>query len=394
VSEKRKINLLQLVYGFGVGGGEAKLLELVDKLDKEKYAITVCSVGLGGPLEQQFRDTGADVLVVKKRWRFDPTLIFKVAKLVKQRKIDVVMTTLFYADIVGAAASFLVKPKALISWEVITHPLNARRRLMYKLLSSRFDVVVTVSNSIWDFVIKKRSQNKNKIKTIYYGVDLDAYAPAKKSGDLAKELGNPDCIFGVVARLRYQKGHVHLIDAVPKVIEKYPNVKFVFIGSGDQEELLRQRVADRNVQNQVIFLGLRRDIKYLLNEIDVFVLPSLWEGFPNVVLEAMGCAKPVIATSVEGTIELVADGESGILMPPANPEALADALITMLDSPKLIKQYGNAGRKRVETYFSVGKQVREFEALYDEIVQTPFKSTGKEYTGVTMVIPQTSESYL
>ncbi len=370
MNKKNKIHILQLIYGFGMGGGEAKLLELVKKLDKKKYAITICSVGPSRRLEDQFRKLGVDIFIFGGRWRYNPALPFKVAKLIRKRNIDIVMTTLFYADIIGSFASRISAPRALISWEVITHPLNRRRRFLYSLASGRIDKVVTVSKSLTEFVIKERHQDPAKITNIYYGVDTEKYKKRRKEGRLREELGDsPGVVFGVVARLREQKGHVYLIDALPRVVEKYPNVKFVFVGRGQKEAELKAQVARLGLQEYVIFLGLRRDVKELLNEFDVFVLPSLWEGFPNVVLEAMSCSLPVIATTVEGTVELVVDGETGFLVPSRDPQALATALLKILDSPELIGKFGAASRKRIEENFTLEKQVAEFEALYDAMAQ-------------------------
>ena len=130
MSENNKINLLQLIYGFGLGGGEAKLVELVKRLNKDKYTITICSVGPSRRLEDQFRALGVDIFIYGGKWRYNPLLPFKVAKLIRERNIDIVMTTLFFADIIGAFASRISSPRALISWEVITHPLNRRRRFL------------------------------------------------------------------------------------------------------------------------------------------------------------------------------------------------------------------------------------------------------------------------
>ena len=366
--DNRKINILQLVNGFGVGGGEKKLLELVRCLDRDKYNLVVCSVGQGGPLEGDFRELGVDVYVFTKRNKLDITLPLKVADLIKRYQIDILQTTLFYADIIGAIATVLAKVKALISWEVITQPLKLRHRLAYKLLKDKFDLIVSVSDSIRSFIEKERAQDPGKIVTVHYGVDMSEFHGEEKVREaLRRELGfdGSHSILGVVARLTDQKGHIYLIKAAPKVVNLFPNVRFVLVGDGPNRAMLMAKVQELGLADHFTFLGTREDVSELLNAFDVFVLPSLWEGLPNVVLEAMACGKPVIATSVDGTTEAVIDGETGILVPPRDPESLARAIINLLSSRELLKEYGEKGYQRAKDHFSLENQVKGFEDLYD-----------------------------
>lgn len=358
----RKVNLLQLVNGFGVGGGELKLLELCARLNREKFNITIASVGQGGPLEQRFRALGFPTYVIAKSMRFDFTLPFKVAALLRQTNTDIIMSTLFFADIIAALATLIHKPKALVSWEVITGQLKRHQICMYKCVAGRFDQVVAVSNSIHPFIIKDRGQNAAKIKTIYYGVDLQKYQVTDR---LATD---PGIVFGTVARLVHQKGHTYLLDAIPAVLEKYPNTRWRFAGTGDKEAQLRQKAQQLGIAHAVEFLGVRSDVPALLHEFDVFILPSLWEGFPNVLLEAMASGKPVIATAVEGTIELVVDGETGFWVPKQDAQALSQAMLKILAAPQLIDQLGRAGRRRVEQCFSLEMQISAFETLYESLL--------------------------
>lgn len=367
---KSKRRLLHVVHGLGRAGGERKLWELLSRLDKDRYEITICAVGKSGLMERDFRSLGHPLYIFPRRWRYDPTLPFAVARLVQSCRAELVQTTLFFADIIGGVASYLARPKALVSWEVITHPLNKRREFMYWALRNRFDMVVTVSDSIRKFAVEKRHQNPRTITTIHYGVDLSHYVPRPKTGSLARDLGGPGAtIFGTVAHFRKQKGHLYLVDAIPRVIATYPQAHFVLVGVGPEQERVKERVAQLGVESHVHFLGLREDVHQLLNEFDVFVLPSLWEGFPNVVLEAMACQKPVVATAVEGTVELVIHGETGLLVPPADADSLAEALLTMLQERGLIVEFGRAGRRRVEEHFTIEHQVAAFERLYDLVLE-------------------------
>jgi len=354
----KRINLVQVVYGFSVGGAELKLLELITRLNRNLFNISVICVGIGGPLEERFRALGVPVHFLPKSRRFDYTLPFKLGKLARSLQADIMMTTLFFADIIGALSTYVYKPKALISWESITGRLRFHQKKMYQLTSGRFDMVVAVSNSIWPYIIRDRGQDPQKIQTIYYGVDLRKFAPAPAHRDRAH------FIFGTAARLAYQKGHRYLLEAIPEVVKEYPHARWELAGDGDKLEELRRLVAQLQIEPYVTFLGRRDDVPDLLAHWDAFVLPSLWEGFPNVLLEAMARSRPVIATDVVGSGELVVPEETGLLVEKKNSQALAQAMKALLANPDRAETWGAAGRKRVEDYFSVGKQVMEFEELY------------------------------
>lgn len=358
---KEKLRMLQVVFGFGEGGAELKLLELLSLLNRDRYDITVVSVGKVGGKEKEFRALGFPTLILNRSWRFDPSLPFRLAKLMKQKQIEVLMSTLFYADIICAAATLLYRPKFFLSWETITGRFKKHQIWLYQIFAARFDMVVAVSQSIHDYIIKVRKQDQQKITTIYYGVDLQKFP----SVPTTRKKGEP-VIFGTVARLVEQKGYPFLLQAIPFVLKEFPETRWRIIGFGPKEEELHRLAEQTGVSHAVEFLGKRQDIAQLLREIDVFVLPSLWEGFPNSVLEAMACAKPVIATSVEGTRELVAHEETGLLIPKMNSEKLAQAMLQILRQPELVVRFGTAGRRRVEQFFSLSKQVQEFEALYDK----------------------------
>jgi len=371
-----QINLLQLVNGFAIGGGELKLLELVRHLDRQKYRITVASVGQGGPLQQEFEKLGIPVYVFSKRNRFDLSLIKKVAWLMRQQEIQVLQTTLFYADIIGGIAAGLTGVPVVISWEVVTQPLRPRHRWAYRLAQAKTDRVVTVSRALQRTVIRDRHVTPEKVITIPYGVDVSVFG--RRNGSIKREqlgLQKEDLLIGVVARLTEQKGHTYLIKAAPEIVEAFPEVKFLFVGDGPLRQKLEAEVNERNLASHFRFLGFRGDVPDLLHLFDLFVLPSLYEGLPNVVLEAMAASRAVVATAVDGTPEAIVDGQTGVLVPPKNPSALGKAISGLLASPERRRQLGENARRRVETCFSLQAQVAQFEELYHSLYER--KTLGK-----------------
>lgn len=379
----KKINILFLINGFNIGGAEKNLLELVRRLNRNKYHIVVCSVGQGGPLQKEFEALGHRVVVFNKRFSFDLSLILKVALLMKQEKIDLLQTTLFYADVIGAFAARLVRVPIHISWFVNVPPdgtdvSRLRHRLTYRAAYKFVNTIVPVSGAVRDFLIEKRRVPSGNLHLIHYGVDTEKFADLK--GGMLKNNENPplnkgggggvfssekDIIIGTVARLTHQKGHCYLIEAAGDIVKRFKNIKFLLAGDGPLRATLESQVRKSGLSDHFQFLGFRTDINNLISSFYLFILPSLYEGLPNAVLEAMASAKPIVASSVDGTREAIVDGETGILVPPGDSVALAGAIIKLLDNPQLAAQMGIAARKRAIEHFSLDKEVRAFESLYD-----------------------------
>ena len=372
-----KKNVLQLVNGFGIGGAEKALLELVRRLDRDKYRVIVCSVGQGGILETEFKNYADRVAVFPKKFSFDISLIWKVAKLMQKENIDIVQTTLFYADIIGTFAAMLARVPVMISWQTaLALPTGhlkddkLRHTTSYKYAVKHIDKIIAVSDDIKTFFVEKRGIEADKIITIPYGVDLDLYScrnGIKKREEL--NLNAFDPVIGVVGHLSEVKGHTYLIEAAPKICKEFPDVKFVFAGSGPQRETLEKQVKNLNLSSNFHFLGVRRDIPELLNIIDIFVLPSLFEGLPNVILEAMASSKPVVASAVGGIPEAVQHQVTGLLVPPKDPDALADAILKMLADREWATNMGKEGRKRVEEFFSIENEVKKIQQVYDDLFE-------------------------
>ena len=377
---KRKINLLHIVNGFAIGGGELKLLELVKNLVEkraDKYNVTVCSVGQGGMLQPEFEKLGIKVFVIEKKHKFDISQVFKVRRIIKQEQIDLVQTTLFYADVIGALAAKLTGVDAVISWDTVSHPPDSfetrlRHKLSYKFCMRFVKKIVAVSEGVKKYLIEDRKIASGKIDIIQYGIDLSLFNSRNGFLDRKKrsELGLPDhkIVIGTVARLEVQKGHRYLIEAAPEIINKFPNVVFAFVGDGTLRQELETQVSELGLQENFRFLGFRKDVKELLFAFDVFVLPSLFEGLPNVILEAMASGRPIVATAVDGTPELIEHNETGLLVPPKSPQAMQEEILNLLEMEDKGKGLGQNAKQMAKQKFSFDQQFRKFEEVYDAML--------------------------
>ncbi|MFZ5516464.1 MAG: glycosyltransferase [Candidatus Zhuqueibacterota bacterium] len=370
--EHKKINVLQLVEGLSYGGAEDKLVELINHMDSSRFNTIMCSLGLGDDIHDKVLKSGIQLVMMPRKNRFDMGLLLRLKKMMKENEIDIVMTTLFYADVMGAIAGRMAGVKAVFSWETISAPewLIKRRLWPYQFAMRYCAKVVSVSKATAKFLIEERGVPAEKVMIIPYGVNLRHYIVG--DGNAMRQrlgLNGKDFIIGMVARLHPQKGHQYLFEAARSIVAKYPHVKFLIVGEGEIRRELEESVQKMDLSSNVTFLGHRTDVNDLLKAFDVFTLPSLFEGLPNVVLEAMSAGKPVVATSVDGTVEAVVHGETGLLVPPKDPEKLKDAFIQLIEHKDQARDMGKKGRQRIENVFSLDKQVEAFQNLYEEYYQ-------------------------
>ncbi|MFQ6114781.1 MAG: glycosyltransferase [bacterium] len=372
-----KIKILQIVDGFRMGGAENKLWELIGHLDRDKFQSMVANVGPSGPLENRFVDLGLPVVQCQRKHSFDISPLFKLRKIMIEHQIDIVQTTLFWADFIGIVAAKMARVPVIISWETVTHDRDPyhykwQRRAGYKIATQFVDRIVAVSNEIKESLIRRRGLPEELIHVIHYGVDLEKFFPNGTSVALRQELGFRDgeVTLAVIARLEKVKGHQYFIQAFHQLAQRHRNVSTIFVGSGSELGNLENMVHEAGLDGRIRFLGIRKDVSEILNAIDILVLPSIaGEGLPNVVLEAMACGKPVIATTVGGTGEAIRHGENGFLVPPGDVTALEKAIEKIISERDKIPWYGNRARSIAEHEFSLQKQITSFENLYNSLYQ-------------------------
>ena len=367
----RVINILHLIATLEVGGAEKQLASLVKRIDRTRYNPTVCCLVKGGPFEKEFREAGIRYFVLGKQFKFDFTVIFKLISLIRQEKPDILHTWMFTSNSFGRITGIIARVPIIISSEMCIDIWKNRFHFFLDSLLSYFTArIVCVSEGVKEFYREHTFIPHGKLITIYNGVETvgetNIVVEKKK-----KEFGlrHENIVITTIGRMAQQKGIKYLLYAVPKVIENVPEARFLIVGEGREKEKLENILCNLNIHEYVIMSGLRADVKEILSFTDIFVLPSLFEGLPNVIMEAMAARKPVIATRIHGSDELVVNNETGILVPPRNPGALVDAIINLLNDTERTRRMGIAGRKRVEKYFNVDSMVKKHENLYNELTQ-------------------------
>ena len=252
-------------------------------------------------------------------------------------------------------------------------PIRKAAYVAFDRFTERFvDKFIVVSEALRRTLIERHKIPPEKVIRIYNGIELDKYDPELYSREkVRKELriGLDEPLVGAIGRLVWQKGFPFFIRAASYVLRTIPNAKFLLVGDGPLRSELERMVSDLGMTEDFIFTGFREDIPEVLAALDVLVLSSLKEGLPMILLEGMAMAKPVVATQIEGISEVVEHGKTGILVPPEDPQALAEGIIALLRDEDKARRMGQAGRKRVEEKFSVDEMVRRTQGVYESMVR-------------------------
>jgi len=265
------------------------------------------------------------------------------------------------AGFIGRLAAKLAGVPIIIH-NILELPQNSVRSPILKFIYRKMEQIAAK----WaDFIITTTKPNRNqilennivppeKLAAIPEGIEVENYEKVKIDiSAKRKEMGIPEgsVLLGTVARLETPKGHIYLLDAVKKVLSERPDTYFVIVGKGRLRDSLERKARDLGVSNNVIFTGFREDMLEILQSIDLFVLPSLWEGQGVVLMEAFCYKKPVVASGVGGVVEVVEDGVSGLLVPARDPDALANAILKVLSDPDKMKEMGEAGYRHIKAKF-------------------------------------------
>ena len=237
------------------------------------------------------------------------------------------------------------------------------------------DDVVTLSEgnrSVFESFTGHR--DRPRVHVIHNGIDLRRFDTDLMGGRLHPlHPGSGHLLVTAVAGLNNQKGHIHLVRAMPEILRAVSNARFLFAGDGHLRGELEATVVSLGLKDAVTFAGERSDIPSILASSDLFVLPSLFEGMPMSVLEAMAAGRAVVATDVGGTQDVVVPGETGLLVPPGDPAALAVAVIELLSDRERRQAFGRSGRRRVEEHFSASHMGDRYRALFRDNATRPVR---------------------
>ena len=363
------IPILHLITELDIGGAQKALARLLAHIDRRRFApAVVCLYNGDKAVAREIRALGIPVtdLGMTAKWRFDA--LWRLYRLLRREHPVILHTWMFHANIPGRVLGHLAGVPIVISSERTMGQESRFRYALNRLTHPLADRVVCVSQRVADFAAGVIGIPPQKLVVVPNGIPVEEFQMDNKAETRAAlGISVTSLVIGTVGRLHPVKGTRHLIEAFAQCRTSCQLVLLV-IGDGPQRAQLESLAQRLGIADRVYFLGNRTDVPRLLQAMDVFVLPSEWEGMPNAALEAMATGLPVVATAVGGTPEVVVDGVTGLLVPPRNSEALAQAIAQLLADPELRRRMGQAGRERVEQLFSVEQMVRKTEALYEELL--------------------------
>jgi len=322
---------------FLIGGTEKMLLDVLKNLDRSKFDISIITILGTGIMEKEFRQLECSIFFagfkkypssffLKAVWFLSlPFILLRLVLILKRINPDVLVTSLYQADILGYLANIGLNKRMVSIQHDVVKKTSVIRWLKIKAFK-KADKIIAISNDVKQFLIEHFKVSSSKIEVVYNGVDFDKFLSYQKSDDQWKP------VFGIIARLDKIKGHIYILEALRKL--KKEGIKlpeFIFVGDGVERENLENFIKENNLSN-VRFVGETLDIGQYLKQIDVFVFPSLSEGLGIAILEALVAKKLIIASSVGGIKELVKDGETGILVKPADINDLYKAIKWVLEN--------------------------------------------------------------
>lgn len=355
-----------MITGFDTGGAERVLLRTVRRLDGKRFLPLVVSLRSPGPLSPEAERTGVEVIHLGMGRRPGPATIWRLGRLFRKRGVDIAHAYLYDASIVVRIAGRLGQVPVVVTSTRASLSYLPRVAWWLDRATARWcQRIVAVSRGTAEFVIDRERMPRDKVVVIPNGVDLEHFRPGDRASARAR-LGVASDAFVVacVGRLHPQKGHRHLFQALSAVRERLPGLICLIAGDGPLRGALEAEAERLGLETVCRFFGVQDPIQPLYDAADVTALPSLYEGMPNVVLEAMAMGCPVIATAVEGSVDLVDPGVTGLLVPPADAPALGRALVALAGDPVGRTAMGVAARAAAERSHGIDHMVTALEALY------------------------------
>lgn len=367
---KNRIKVMIVIRQLIVGGAESQTYELARGLDREKFEVTVCSLQNGGHFAKELEIEGIPVRVVRKRGKYDVSIIPRLITLFKQERPDIIHCVMWTANMWGGLCARLAGiPRLVMSTRSIGIWKKRIHYLTGPLIFNHADRVLANSMEVRNYMVQRESVNKNKIQVVYNGLDTGKFGKSfspEEVQKIRKELGLPPMgpVIGIVANLSPQKDYPTLLQAAVQVAKANEDARFLIVGDGPLRASLQAETIRLGLEGRVVFTGLRTDVDRCLSCMDTFVLSSVREGFSNALLEAMAMGLPVVASRVGGNIEAVKVGESGYLFQPGDYNELARYILRLIGNPGQARIMGENGKKRAMRDFSNSHYLKQMENLY------------------------------
>jgi glycosyltransferase involved in cell wall biosynthesis len=347
---------------------------ILEHCDRSRFRHMFVTLKPRNDLQTALEERGAKAFSLEAPLRRQlPLASLNLARLIRREQVDIVQTHQYYPSAVALAATrvpggpLVILTRHHANYTTLFNKPLHRRIDRWEALAS--DQVWSPSHYIKRCMVMHEGVPADHISVIPHGFDFDLIRPrltTERRRALRDELGGDDrYLIGVIARLSVEKGHEHLFRAIPEVVRKHPKARFLLAGAGPRKAELEQMVAQLGIGEVVRFLGWRTDPWDVIEATDLIVHPSLHEPFGIVYVESLALGKTVITTGESGAVEIIDDGETGVIVPPGDTPALLDAMLGMLGDPERVRRLAAAGRPRMVERFSFPKVIKNYERHYE-----------------------------
>lgn len=362
--------VLHVITSLDADGAQTLLMDFASRCPAGRCSNLVAFLVGEGTLRAERRYAGVDVFDLTRGGAFDVRSLFRLVRLIRKQRIDLVHTHLVHGGILGRLAARLGGVRRVVTTRHYGTE-QKERSLLYRLedrMTRRTGRVIAISEAVRQHLVDGGIARPGRIRVVHNALDTDLFGAEPP---VARPDPNRPPVLGSIGRLRPQKGFQHLLQAFRSVLREHPAATLEIVGEGPLRGELESRCRELGIAESVTFLGAvpHSLIPARIDGWDLFVLSSVWEGFGMVLIEAMARARATVATRVEGVVEVVDEGVTGLLVPPGDPAALARAVTGLLADGERCRAMGRAGRERALRLFSIEQFVEQTLAVYDELLE-------------------------
>ncbi len=340
---------------------------MIPRFDPARFTVSLISLRKKDLSEDTLEQFGIDVTYMA-RHKFDPATYPALLKVLRARRADLVHLHGYGATTFGRLCARTMGIPAILHEHANHGDTPWFQKVADRMLAPHTDLALAVSASTAEFTTRARLMPAERTKVVYLGAPLDEFARTRSPHEIASaraELGiAPETMaIGTITRLMPAKGNEFLVSAVPAIVARHPHARILIVGEGELEAPLRAQAEALGLGDRILFTGFQRDVARALSALDILVFPSLWEGTPLTVFEALAMGKPIVATDADGLMDVLADGEDAMVVPRRDPAAIAAAVCALIEQPGKAEQLA-AGARRTGARYDIAAFVRKMERLY------------------------------
>jgi glycosyltransferase involved in cell wall biosynthesis len=341
---------------------------MIPRFDAARYNVSLVSLRRKDLSEETLESFGVDITYLHKS-KFDPATLTALLKVIERKQIDILHLHGYGATTFGRLAGAMRRLPTILHEHANLTDTPWFQKVADASLEPVTDIALAVSQSTADFVIRARRIPSNKVKVVYLGVPLEEFSRERSPDEIRRareELGIApgDFALGTDTRLHDSKGNSYLVDAARLVLNARPNAKFFVVGEGPLRQPLEEQARSLGLADRFVFAGFARDIPRVVSAFDLSVFPSLWEGTPLTVFEALAMGKPIVATDADGLMDVLTHDHDALIVPRRDAASLASAIVRMIDEPATRARLG-ATAHLTGTQYDIAAFVRKMEQLYD-----------------------------